>query len=94
MHPGFLSPFGHRRWLLGPSCSRQGMGLPCGRLTGSPDPGGVATFHTRELRPGWVPPIPRAAVFPRVAGLPHPAPAASQRPALHPGAAIHLRGHT
>jgi hypothetical protein len=32
----------------------------CGRLTGQwPDPDGVTTFHTHELRPGWVPPLPR-----------------------------------
>lgn len=39
----------------------RGLGLPCGRLTGHgcPDPDGVTTFHTYELRPGWVPPLPR-----------------------------------
>jgi len=37
------------------------LGLPYGRLTGpcGPDPDGVATFHTHEMRPGWVPSIPR-----------------------------------
>src|SRR5450755_3883027 len=29
-------------------------GTPC-----CPDPDGVTAFHTHELRPGWVPPIPR-----------------------------------
>ena len=24
-----------------------------------PDPIGVTTFHTYELRPGWVPPVPQ-----------------------------------
>ncbi len=24
-----------------------------------PDPDGVSMFHTREIRPGWVPPMPR-----------------------------------
>ncbi len=24
-----------------------------------PDPNGVSTFHTSEIRPGWVPPLPR-----------------------------------
>ena len=60
--PGFLSPFGRRHSLLGPSCSRRGLGLPHGRPTGparSPDPDGVSTFRTRETRPGWVPPLPR-----------------------------------
>ena len=37
------------------------LGLPHGRPTGAcaPDPNGVSTFHTSEIRPGWVPPIPR-----------------------------------
>jgi hypothetical protein len=25
------------------------------------DPDGVATFHMRQIRPGWVPPIPRGS---------------------------------
>jgi len=36
--------------------------LPHGRPTGRllhPDPNGVATFHTSEIRPGWVLPLPR-----------------------------------
>ena len=28
-------------------------------LPDKPDPDGVTTFHTHELRPGWVPPVPR-----------------------------------
>ena len=41
-----------------------GLGLPCGRLTGfgtapGPDPIGVPTFHTHEMRPGRVPPVSR-----------------------------------
>jgi hypothetical protein len=39
------------------------LGLPCGRLTGHVTmpgfPIGVPTFHTHELRPGWVPPVSR-----------------------------------
>jgi hypothetical protein len=38
------------------------LGLPHGRLTGTnlaPDPNGVTTFCTYEIRPGWVPPLPR-----------------------------------
>jgi hypothetical protein len=33
------------------------VGLP--DPTSGPDPVGVITFHTYELRPGWVPPLPR-----------------------------------
>ncbi len=33
------------------------VGLP--DPTSGPDPVGVTTFHTHELRPGWVPPLPR-----------------------------------
>jgi hypothetical protein len=62
-HLGFPLPFGHRRSLLGSSQSRPGIwafltvGLP--DTTRVPDPVGVTTFHTHELRPGWVPPRPR-----------------------------------
>ena len=39
------------------------LGLPCGRLTGHITvpgfPIGVPTFHTHEMRPGWVPPVSR-----------------------------------
>ena len=42
--------------------SRQGVG-PSSRsayqATIGPDPDGVSMFHTREIRPGWVPPMPR-----------------------------------
>ena len=62
------------------------LGLPYGRLTGQrrPDPDGVAAFRTHELRPGWVPPIPRGRrCSPRLGDSP-PAPAASQRPVPGP----------
>ncbi len=50
-----------------------------------PDPVGITTFHTHELRPGWVPPVsPGAAVLTRPTKNPRPAPAASQRPAPPP----------
>ncbi len=61
---GFPLPFGHRRWLVGPSQSRSGssafltVDLPAPRCRAR-DPVGVTTFHTRELRPGRVPPISR-----------------------------------
>jgi hypothetical protein len=62
--PAFLSPFGHRRSLLGRPVPARDLGLPHGRLTGraataQPDPDGVSTFHTREMRPGRVPSLPR-----------------------------------
>ena len=59
--PGFLAPFGRRHSLLGHPIPAKELGLPHGRLTGSeePDPDGVTAFRTHELRPGWVPPIPR-----------------------------------
>ena len=45
------------------SCATSCRTLPCGRLTGphhwSPDPDGVTTFRTHEMRSGWVPSIPR-----------------------------------
>ena len=62
MRLGFLLPFDDRHWLLGSSCPARELGLPHGRLTGHvtvPDPDGVSMFRTRELRPGWVPPMPR-----------------------------------
>jgi hypothetical protein len=63
MCPGFLSPFGHRHSLLGHPLPAGELGLPHGRLTGphgwEPDPDGVVTFHAHEIRPGWVPSIPR-----------------------------------
>jgi hypothetical protein len=39
------------------------LSLPHGRLTAcmkpQADPVGISTFHTHEIRPGWVPSIPR-----------------------------------
>ena len=70
------------------SCSRPGLGLPHGRLTGRqhwrPDPDGVSTFHTRETRPGWVPPLPRDGGALPAGRTSRPAPAASQRPVPAP----------
>jgi hypothetical protein len=60
--PGYVfpSPFGRRRSLLGPSCARWGTrpslrSAYWRRLTASPDPNGVATFHTDEIQLGWTP---------------------------------------
>ena len=48
---------------LGHPFPAEELGLPCGWLTGScrqvPDPDGVSTFHTHEMRSGWVPSVPR-----------------------------------
>ena len=59
--PGFLLPFGLRRWLLGHPIPAGELGLPHSRLTGAngPDLDGVTAFRTHELRPGWVPSLPR-----------------------------------
>ena len=75
------------------------LGLPHGRLTGhhtAPDPDGVSTFHTLEIRPGWVPPLSRGRRCPpwpdAVPGQrlplpsgqsPHPAPASHRGGTLH-----------
>jgi len=61
--PGFLLPFGHRHSLLGSSFSRWGVG-PSLRsayrsLLPEAGPHRGSTFHTYELRPGWVPSRPR-----------------------------------
>ena len=61
--PGFLLPVGHRRLLLGSSFSRWGVGLFLRSAYRSLLPGAGPhrglTFHTYELRPGWVPSRPR-----------------------------------
>src|SRR5215218_2644720 len=60
------------------------VGLP-DTLVARPDPDGVTAFRTHELRPGWVPSIPRGRrCSPRSEGRAQPAPAASQRPVLMP----------
>ena len=58
--PNFLSPFGCRRWLVGPSCSRQGIGSSLRSAYQSLlDPDGVSAFHTSEIRSGWMPSLLR-----------------------------------
>ena len=81
--PRFPAAFQPPAFASWPSCSRRGIGLPHGQPTGpaGPDPVGVSTFRTIELRPGWVPSIPRGRWCPpgrRFAV--RPAPAASLRP--------------
>ncbi len=59
--PGFLSPFGHRHWLVGSSFARWDT-PPSSRTTHrttARTPNGIVTFHTIKIRPGRVPPIPR-----------------------------------
>jgi hypothetical protein len=73
--------------------------LPHGRPTAAEHGGGpvgVSTFHTHEIRPGWVPSLPRGRRCSSWTGCrARPAPAASQRLSLHSvttshhGATIH-----
>lgn len=58
--PGFLLPFSYRHWLVGSSFARWGAG-PSSRSAyrATPGPHRDSTFHTHELRPGWVPSEPR-----------------------------------
>jgi hypothetical protein len=77
--------------------SRQGVGpslrSAC-RTTIGPDPDGVSKFHTRETRPGWVPPMPRGRRC--SPGLVHrfgrrlPLPSGQS---LNPAHATHQQGH-
>jgi len=75
-------PYGHRRSLLEhpvPAAHRLPLRSAYQTYTGLDDDG-VSTFPRSEIRPGWVPSIPRGqAVFPQPADLPRPPPAASQR---------------
>jgi len=92
---GVLLPFGRRRWLLGPSCSRHrsSVFLPVDSPRHCPDQGGVSTFHMRKTRPGRVPPISleRRCSCDRSGALGRRLPLPSGQP-LHPGTAIHLSG--
>ena len=66
------------------------VGLPS-TLRARPDLDGVTAFRTHELRPGWVPSIPRGRrCSSRTEWRAQPAPAASQRPALDPAPTSHL----
>jgi hypothetical protein len=92
--PGFLLPFGVPALALGSSCARWGMGLPCGRLTRHRawTPTGLPrSTPTRCDRVGCCL-YPGAAVSSRLTQAHQSAPAASQRPALHPAGASHLSG--
>ena len=97
MRRGFLSPFGHRHWLFGSSCSRPGrFSSPHSRPT-RPfvrlDPDGVSTFHTSEKRPGWVPSLPRGRwCSPRPDAVPDRHLPLHNGQSLHPTDTTHLRG--
>jgi hypothetical protein len=101
-----------RHWLLGRPVPARGLGSPYGRLTGSaqaapPDPDGVSTFRTHEMRPGRVSSLPRERRCSlRPSGRPRPPSAALQRlapatPVLHTGpgcqideASTRIQGHS
>ena len=70
------------------------VGLPQRVHGHAPDLDRVTAFRTRELRPGWLPSLPRGRrCSSRPEGVPGPAPAASQRPVLSsPPPAIRRRG--
>jgi hypothetical protein len=67
------------------------VGLP--GTTWRPDPDGVSTFHTCEIRPGWVPPLPRGR---RCSSRPDAVPGRRlplrSGQSLHPATASHQRG--
>jgi hypothetical protein len=101
MRPGFLLPFGVPAFASWPSCSRQGLNLPCGRpssrlggwtLTGFPRcPRARRDRGGRLLCPG-------TAVLPRPVRSPRPSPAlSSASPAPwhdHPSTGLKITRHT
>jgi len=78
--PAFASRSSDSRRGVGPSLrSAYRVGRSC------PDLDRVTAFRTRELRPGWVPSLPRGRrCSSRTEPRAQPAPAASQRPVLYP----------
>ena len=67
------------------------VGLP-DALT-APDPDGVSTFRTHEIRPGWVPPIPRdGGALPAGDAIPSRRLPLPSGQSLHPAATSHRRG--
>ena len=77
------------------SYSRRGVG-PSSRSAyrpKRPDLDGVTAFRTHELRPGWVPPIPRGrVVLTRPGRLPGRRPPLPSGQSLHPATTSHQRG--
>ena len=63
------------------------VGLPDANSAGTP--AGVATFHTRETRPGWTPSLSRDGGALPLGARPLAAPATFQRPVLCPATASH-----
>ena len=87
--PAFASRSSDTRRGIGPSLRSAYRAAPTVR----PDPDGVTTFRTHELRPGWVPSLPRGR---RCSSRPsrlldRHLPLRSGQP-LHPAAASHLAG--
>jgi hypothetical protein len=81
--------------LVGSSCSRQGTG-PSSRSAYRalrPDPDGVTTFRACEIRPGWVPSLPRGRrCSPRPDAVPGRRLPLPSGQSLHPAPASHRRG--
>ena len=102
--PGFPLPFGHRHLLPGHPVPARGTG-PSLRsayrsLLPGPDPDGVATFRAHELRPGWVPSLPRGLrcphgrqVIPGRRTPPCSGPSLYPRPATHHRRLLITRHH-
>jgi hypothetical protein len=82
--------------LLGHPAPAEQLSLPHGRPSTAKiatDPNGVTTFHTCEIRPGWVPSIPRGQWCPcGRRRIRQPPPAASLRPVPSPGVTTHQPG--
>ena len=93
--PGFLSSFDHRHSLVGHPVPAEEFRSPHGRPTRQPAPGpdGVSTFHTSELRPDWLPSLPRdPTVLSRpVRSLRSPFAPSARGQALSPRCSSHLR---
>jgi len=99
--PAALRPPAFASWS---SCARQGTG-PSLRsayrsLLPGPDPDGVATFRAHELRPGWVPSLPRGLrcphgrqVIPGRRTPPCSGPSLYPRPATHHRRLLITRHH-
>ena len=82
--PAFASRSSDSRRGVGPSLRSAYRTRPKAR----PDPDGVTTFRTHELRPGWVPSKPRGRrCSSQTEGRAQPAPAALRRPVLRPALA-------
>jgi hypothetical protein len=93
--PGFPLPFGDRRWLLGSSCARWGAGpslRSAYRTLAVRTPAGFPRSTRVRYDRGGCPLNSGTAMLSRLTMGLQPAPAASQRPVLHPAGAIHRRG--